>query len=129
MILDNSSSCAAFRDKIAESQALKIRAENQVRPTALARRSVARTLTPLHRRQLAAILRETALLEDEAAHAEATHEKLKDPFAVAEEVPRTLPRHPRPSLAIPRHLLPSPAIPRLGKPRGDRLPGRIWRSG
>ena len=36
--------------------------------------------------QLAAILRETALLEDEAAHAEATHEKLKDPLSVADEV-------------------------------------------
>ena len=35
--------------------------------------------------QLAAILRETALLEEEAAHAEATHEKLKDPLSVAEE--------------------------------------------
>jgi hypothetical protein len=36
--------------------------------------------------QLDAILRETAMLEDEAAHAEATHEKMKDPLAVAEEV-------------------------------------------
>jgi hypothetical protein len=41
MILDNSTSCAAFREKIAESQALKTRAENQVRPAAGACRGVA----------------------------------------------------------------------------------------
>ncbi len=35
--------------------------------------------------QLEAILRETSMLEDEAAHAEATHEKMKDPLTVAEE--------------------------------------------
>ena len=35
--------------------------------------------------QLELLLRETAALEDEAAHSEATHEKMKDPLVVAEE--------------------------------------------
>ncbi len=92
MILDNSSSCNAFREKIAESQALKTKAENQVCALTCCSDSLpcrANQVVYVETgcaRQLAAILRETALLEEEAAHAEATHEKLKDPLSVAEEV-------------------------------------------
>jgi len=63
MLNDNRSSSTALRRQIAESEALKNKAEQQ----------------------LEEILRETSLLEDEAAHAEATHEKMKDPLNVAEE--------------------------------------------
>ena len=63
MINDNKTSSTALMRNISESQALMQRSEAQ----------------------LEAILRETSMLEDEAAHAEATHEKMKDPLAVAEE--------------------------------------------
>jgi len=62
-LTDNRQSSTALRSNISESQHLKTRAEQQ----------------------LEAILKETSMLEDEAAHAEATFEKMKDPLAVAEE--------------------------------------------
>eukprot|EP00288_Rhodomonas_lens_P013805 CAMPEP_0177708844 /NCGR_PEP_ID=MMETSP0484_2-20121128/10489_1 /TAXON_ID=354590 /ORGANISM="Rhodomonas lens, Strain RHODO" /LENGTH=414 /DNA_ID=CAMNT_0019220427 /DNA_START=209 /DNA_END=1453 /DNA_ORIENTATION=- len=63
MISDNRSSSTALQRQIQESESLKNRAEQQ----------------------LEEILRETSMLEDEAAHAEATHEKMKDPLNVAED--------------------------------------------
>jgi len=63
MLTDNRSSSTALQRQIQESESLKNRAEQQ----------------------LEEILRETSLLEDEAAHAEATHEKMKDPLNVAED--------------------------------------------
>lgn len=63
MINDNRSSSTALLRNISEAESLKNRSEAQ----------------------LEAILRESSMLEDEAAHAEATHEKMKDPLSVAEE--------------------------------------------
>ncbi|KAJ1475714.1 Tektin family-domain-containing protein [Baffinella frigidus] len=60
---DNRLSSNALSRNISEAESLKSRAEAQ----------------------LEFILQETAMLEDEAAHAEATHEKMKDPLTVAEE--------------------------------------------
>jgi len=63
MFEDNKTSSSALQRNISESEALKNRSEQQ----------------------LDAVLHETSMLEDEAAHAEATLEKMKDPLAVAEE--------------------------------------------
>mmetsp|Transcript_21051 Transcript_21051/g.57994 ORF Transcript_21051/g.57994 Transcript_21051/m.57994 type:complete len:393 (+) Transcript_21051:163-1341(+) len=63
MFEDNKVSSSALQHTISEAELLKNKSEMQ----------------------LEAILRETSMLEDEAAHAEATLEKMRDPLAVAEE--------------------------------------------